>query len=292
MISLLEQGKKIIILGQVPRMVGLDRKCEMKAAEVRFVDCQSQSLPVEDIVYESNKILKELAYELDDGYYFDTHKYLCKAGRCSAYLDEKLLYFDSGHLNMDGSWLVGDNIIKNEGVPVAFQHLKNVGGVAELHDGRLREWLNKRTENKFNALEESGEELLGEPPLNEWKGNAEVRRISRDDEIDQFIASDISAGKFQLISHMFPMSSDLVIEKKLNKFLVSIDLFATDVMPFMRLSTIGKRKASYDLIFNADESYAKAKRAAKADDIFVKSLGGNRFKLYAVIDLEGGMTGV
>ena len=91
---------------------------------------------------------------------------------------------------------------------------------------------------------------------------------------------------------MFPMSSDLVIEKKLNKFLVSIDLFATDVMPLMRLSIIGKRKASYDLIFNADESYAKAKRAAKADGIFVKSLGGNRFKLYAVIDLEGGMTGV
>ena len=50
MISLLEQGKKIIILGQVPRMVGLDRKCEMKAAEEegRGLSVSTEKLPPGD----------------------------------------------------------------------------------------------------------------------------------------------------------------------------------------------------------------------------------------------------
>lgn len=117
------QGKSIIILGQVPNFKAMNRKCPQVALKLPIVACDTHSAASNSRVSQVNSKLIELASRYPGVHYFDVRDYLCHLQQCSPYLDGRLVYFDASHLSMEGSWLIGWNIVDRYGVPSIFSGL-------------------------------------------------------------------------------------------------------------------------------------------------------------------------
>ena len=111
------RGHDVILLGQVPFMPRFDRACEQKALKVTLLRCRERNsgLPYQPKPF--NAVLKDIADGFSGVTYFDVDKMICPKERCSAYLGRIPIYCDQSHLNMAGSWALGQRYLKRHGIP-------------------------------------------------------------------------------------------------------------------------------------------------------------------------------
>ncbi|MDY7093936.1 MAG: acyltransferase family protein [Acidobacteriota bacterium] len=100
------EGKELYLLGRVPRISGIDLKCERKRAKLSFLDCRRRSAAPRSVTDNANTVIQAIARR-NDIPYFDISDLLCNEEMCSGYFDNQLVYRDTGHLTMDGSILLG-----------------------------------------------------------------------------------------------------------------------------------------------------------------------------------------
>lgn len=122
-------GKEVVLLGRVPRIDSLDRACGQKALKLPFLDCRESAVTSRDSVERANSTLHEIARRTGATYY-DVSEVLCDADRCSGYLDNRLIYRDPGHLDLEGSFRVGRIARRLEGSRRAFGYLAGRQGEA------------------------------------------------------------------------------------------------------------------------------------------------------------------
>jgi peptidoglycan/LPS O-acetylase OafA/YrhL len=116
------QGKTVILLGKVPEIKDYDRLCRQKALRFPFKDCEFGANPLTGDVAQVNAAIRQFVAATPNVRYFDLTASLCPDGMCSAYgPHHEHLYFDEAHLSMDGSWLVGRQIVQTTGVPDVFR---------------------------------------------------------------------------------------------------------------------------------------------------------------------------
>lgn len=131
--ELINQGKLVIILGKVPVIKSYDRSCQEKAISFPFIECKAKTVQLSEDVASINQQLKEFAYSTPHVEYFDITKYICPKNQCSAF-DENgnALYYDQEHLNLVGSWKLGEDILIHDGVPTAFISINEWSNSANL----------------------------------------------------------------------------------------------------------------------------------------------------------------
>lgn len=116
-------GATVILLGKAPVFPDYDRRCLEKATIYPFLSCGNMKAPKQQSVPEINAKLMAMAKELDDVAYFDVTPYICTGNYCSPFTMQSIpLYYDSEHLSMKGSWNLGREILRRNGVPPAFQY--------------------------------------------------------------------------------------------------------------------------------------------------------------------------
>jgi peptidoglycan/LPS O-acetylase OafA/YrhL len=117
-------GKQVIIIGKAPVTPGFDRRCSKKALHFPFLSCRVPDTPLGADIAEINERLSNFARQSAGIQYFDVSGYLCPHGLCSAYgSDGEILYYDSDHLTMVGSWRLGNKILTTDGVPNQFKQI-------------------------------------------------------------------------------------------------------------------------------------------------------------------------
>ncbi|MEZ0474997.1 acyltransferase family protein [Luteimonas sp. B3_2_R+30] len=109
--ELLARGKQVVLLGQAPAFPAYDRACETRNLRLKVVDCVSLAMRPDRGVGEANRRLQRLTDTREGVHYLDIHDALCRDGVCSPYLDGRPVYFDTTHLSMDGSWLIGRKLV-------------------------------------------------------------------------------------------------------------------------------------------------------------------------------------
>lgn len=119
---LVGDGKAVIILGQVPSFRNVDRKCEQKSLKRLVRQCGSEEAVASrpSAPPTINYALQELAGKWATVSYFDVSSVICPQGACASSIDDRLVYYDSAHLSMDGSWLVGRRLVREVGTPSMF----------------------------------------------------------------------------------------------------------------------------------------------------------------------------
>ena len=129
--SLTQQGKLVILLGKIPVIAGYDRLCAEKALGYPALSCPEARAPIGADVAAVNARLREFAQQTPGVRYFDPTPYLCPQGECSASGQDGVpLYFDPSHLTLQASWLLGERILRAEGVPPAFASIAGRHSVA------------------------------------------------------------------------------------------------------------------------------------------------------------------
>jgi len=121
--TLRENGKLVILLGEIPHIAGYDRTCNEKAISIPYIKCgNNKKTKLSKQVMSVNSRLREFASTKDGVEYFDVVDYFCNDNLCFGY-DRKgePLYYDSTHLSMPASWKVGKEIVDRlSGVPYPF----------------------------------------------------------------------------------------------------------------------------------------------------------------------------
>jgi len=111
--TLAKSIKKVIVLGKIPLMPGYDKGCAQKSIKMPWIDCAKKFKSSGDEV-EINRFVKTLTDKYPNVHYFDIRHQTCKGTECSPYLEGKPVYYDTGHLSMSGSKLIGESMIKNK----------------------------------------------------------------------------------------------------------------------------------------------------------------------------------
>lgn len=106
--TLTASGKTVVLLGQVPAFSNYDRNCELNAIKAGLsATCKQRAQFSQTQPTAHNRKLQALAAAIDHAHYMDVSDLICPEGRCSAYIEDRPIYFDSSHMSMDGSWVVG-----------------------------------------------------------------------------------------------------------------------------------------------------------------------------------------
>ena len=114
-------GRRIILIGTVPKAAGYDRLCSQKALRFPWLTCQAIVVPPDPELLLLNERLRAFADTRKGVEYFDATEQLCPLARCSS-IDEdgSPRYFDVRHLTMAASEQLGLRIVKDTGVPEPF----------------------------------------------------------------------------------------------------------------------------------------------------------------------------
>jgi len=122
--KLSKQGKEIILIGKAPVIRSYHNSCLQRSLSFPFLTCYQPSTPLQNGIARINLRLKDFASKNDNIEYYDANHILCKNNNCSAFNQNgEALYFDESHLSITGSWKLGKQIIKEEGVPYPFNLL-------------------------------------------------------------------------------------------------------------------------------------------------------------------------
>ena len=105
-------GLRVVLLGNVPRFPGYRRRCELQLASGEERPCRRLSRRPDRGESKANRTLRAIADARDGVEYLSVHAVLCRDGTCEPYLRGQPLYYDSGHLSMAGSRLIGRIIVK------------------------------------------------------------------------------------------------------------------------------------------------------------------------------------
>lgn len=115
--ELAANSNQVVIALNVPVFEELDRMCGAKALRFPGMDCKSRSVFTSGTNGDTNAYLIDLASRHPNVSTFGVREQVCKDGKCSAYQDGALLYYDRGHLSMIGSELIGKAAIRAGAVP-------------------------------------------------------------------------------------------------------------------------------------------------------------------------------
>ena len=114
-------GKTVVILGKIPVIARFDRMCREKSLRYPFMDCEAPANAMPEDVKRVNDALRRFAASVPNVRYYDPERFICPAGICSAYgEDRQSRYFDAHHFSVEGSLKVGRGVVDAEGVPPAF----------------------------------------------------------------------------------------------------------------------------------------------------------------------------
>lgn len=121
---LTSQGKHIIVMSNIQHFAGLNHYCDQRAQRLSFINCQERFSAREPVSFSMNDTLKAIAENNEAVEFFDVNAYICPNGKCSAFLDGEQVYYDRGHLSVEGAAQLGRIIIeKNNGAPAPFDTL-------------------------------------------------------------------------------------------------------------------------------------------------------------------------
>ncbi|MEM9441856.1 MAG: acyltransferase family protein [Pseudomonadota bacterium] len=111
--ALQAQGIEPALIGEVPYFPGYDRECYIIQLKVSFVNCDERARAPRALIAEVNTRIGRIA-ETTGVAFFDFADLLCDRRTCSAKIDGAPLYYDAGHLSIDGSIRVGEMAVKDE----------------------------------------------------------------------------------------------------------------------------------------------------------------------------------
>ena len=120
--TLSQSGKKVIVLGRVPRINSIDRKCAQKSLKIDVMDCGKSAIASRKALDRTNRLVEEITLAAG-GRYYDVSEVLCNADFCSGILDNQFVYFDKGHLSMTGSIKIGTEVRKRQDASLIFSDL-------------------------------------------------------------------------------------------------------------------------------------------------------------------------
>ncbi|MDD0842197.1 acyltransferase family protein [Pseudomonas sp. Gutcm_11s] len=275
--ELVGQGKQVIILANVPNFLAVNRKCLQKAFKLPVLTCNESSAERPGVL-PINARLSALAAARDNVHFFDPRGQLCPEGRCSAYLDGRLVYFDASHLSMEGSWALGLQVVREQGVPDFFARLG--GGILATGARPLDEALLERGKATFNVPVKSWSSLmLGE----KWRGN--TRREKRAEGI---YLADLSTEAFSVSRYSFAEDELLQLQQGAPIRMQLTLTSCSDALPLLRLKARqGERESQYDVMLDCTSAQL-AKRGESGTFEADVSVAAGEWKLQAQYTLPGG----
>lgn len=104
---LTKHGTRVVLLAKLPIQKTFDPSCAIKRLKAPWINCdRAGRSPQRKIPF--NDVLVDIALKDDLVRVIDPAGLLCDATQtCDAYENNIPLYFDSGHLNFKGSWILG-----------------------------------------------------------------------------------------------------------------------------------------------------------------------------------------
>jgi peptidoglycan/LPS O-acetylase OafA/YrhL len=251
---LVRQRKEVVILAQVPNFEVLNRKCPQKALKLPMLACSENGLELLDVVQKNARLLA-LAAGRAGVHFFDPREQLCPDGQCSAYLDGRLIYFDASHLSMEGSWMIGRQIVRAQGVPAFFAQLGD--GDLPLGSLPLDQALLDRDKAALGVPVKNWKSLISEP-LRQWNGNA-----LRETNIDGRHLADTSETATSFYRYHFA-KDELPKVMEGDQIRLQLTLSSCTGVPLLRLAAWqGERQLQYDVRLNCAAGGELAIRAAK-----------------------------
>jgi len=279
--TLLSQGKRVVILGQVPNFKAIDRSCRQKALKLP-ISCQQAGGEDDSGDTEANRFLAGLTSTRPSLSYFDVRSQVCRDGYCNAYMEDKLLYFDNSHFSMDGSWAVGKALVAESGVPQQFTSIAS----SAITDGSGG---NEETvPEKFRVAEQAWVPLLRDGSTVGWSGSA--------------LKSVLEEGGLQLADE-HPDIYDLVTYRLRGAQLQSVlnggdallvrmklaDCFG--VKPLLRIWTRDDEQRMYDALLNCDIGQLQTRLHMQSENVGVVFEGEDPV-LYAYLPVRPGVKDV
>jgi peptidoglycan/LPS O-acetylase OafA/YrhL len=111
--ALKARGIEPALVGEVPYFPGYDRECYVIKLKVGFVDCKERARAPRASIDAVNARIRKIA-ETTGTAYFDFADLLCDSTTCSAQIGDQPIYYDAGHLSIDGSIRVGEMAVRDE----------------------------------------------------------------------------------------------------------------------------------------------------------------------------------
>jgi peptidoglycan/LPS O-acetylase OafA/YrhL len=105
--AMTDAGLSVVILGQAPTFERYDRDCVIRTLRLPVVDCVARATTIDPGEPPINGYLAALAASQPGVSFLSIHDLVCRDGSCSPFLDGQPIYYDSGHLSMEGSWRLG-----------------------------------------------------------------------------------------------------------------------------------------------------------------------------------------
>ncbi len=107
----ISRNKEIVLIGKIPVFKGYDRQCRAKSLNYPLADCfdnneQSDQALIENI----NQKLKVFADSQANVHFIDFTGLVCEID-CSPYKKSSPIYFDGSHIEIQASWLLGNDLI-------------------------------------------------------------------------------------------------------------------------------------------------------------------------------------
>jgi peptidoglycan/LPS O-acetylase OafA/YrhL len=120
--TLVREGKRVVVIGKAPEFPAFDRRCGEKSIKYPGRKCSNVASMLDAETAAANKELRDFAARTPGVTYFDVVAYLCPEDFCSPTSgDGHVLYYDSSHLSMTGSWYLGREIVNQVGTPIEFR---------------------------------------------------------------------------------------------------------------------------------------------------------------------------
>jgi peptidoglycan/LPS O-acetylase OafA/YrhL len=196
------KGISVTLLGKTPVIYGADPQCGLKSMKLPFLNC-TKNAQVESIYFrDENAFLEDVAKNTDGVTYFDVTDFFCQGTQCSAYLDGVYAYRDSGHLNTDGSWWVGQKINQRLGLPDAFAEFPEISPGPVSDPDTLRQALDGFGEQRFEGLQGGVTILDGLVPPDDWRLSWNGRRYGTSGN-GTFALTDDRADSFRVLNAKF-----------------------------------------------------------------------------------------
>ena len=271
--ELTKRGKSIILMGKIPRLENVDSSCYSKKLKVPAVNCAAQG-NMEDVGEPNfNEFLSQLAASTSNVDYYSARKYFCDGSLCSPFLKTKNAYYDSGHLNIPGSWELGRLMLQEEGLPSAFSALLNVTPTS-YETENLEQHLAQKFRPDEDLVSNNGTEILTQESLKSyWKGDIDRGKSSGD-----YRFSDATSEKFNAYTYTLSESVDTKDDAPvLANIHIRIELpNGNTPIALFRVQNAENSRLRYDLMVDLTTDIIKTKRLMTLHSVRLEKTNRNR----------------
>lgn len=112
-----EEVENVVIAKKIPIFREYDRQCAQKAISIPFMDCASRSRVIDNGDHEVNALIEKIVDEYENVGTFSVRDQICNGEFCYAYLNGLPIYYDSGHLSLLGSEMLGQKAVEGGAIP-------------------------------------------------------------------------------------------------------------------------------------------------------------------------------